>query len=201
MARCYSDCVPFRHPPLPDALPDIWLVSDERIDAQLPAALARLPRGSGFIFRHYGLAPAERRARFRSLAAIARRFGHRVILSGTPQEALQWGADGVYGPPGRLTGGPAILRLATAHSLRELARANRSRADLVLLSPVFATRSHPGASVLGPVRFRLIARCARMPVVALGGMNAHRARAIDAGKWAAIQALAESPTKSFPIHS
>lgn len=193
--------MPFRHPPLARNLPDVWLISDERIDAQLPRALAGLPRGSGFVFRHYGLSPKERRARFRTLVGIARRHGHRVVLSGTPRQARQWGADGVYGAPEKLTRGPAMLRLVTAHSLRELARANRGRADMVLLSPVFPTRSHPGAASLGPIRFRLIAARSRAPVIALGGMTAGRARALGVRKWAAIQALAKPPTAMFPIHS
>ncbi|GGB88219.1 thiamine phosphate synthase [Novosphingobium endophyticum] len=201
MARCYSGCVPIRHPPLPASLPDLWLVSDESVDSLLPQALARLPRGSGFIFRHYGLAPGQRRARFRELARMARRRGHRAALSGTPREARQWRADAVYGPPERLARGPALLRLVTAHSLREVARANLGRADIVLISPVFPTRSHPGAPHLGPVRFRLLAARSHLPVIALGGMNARRARSIGAPKWAAIQALAKAPTSMFPIHS
>ena len=193
--------MPIRHPPLRNRLPDLWLVSDERVDARLPAALARLPRGSGFVFRHYGLPSRERRDRFRMLARIARRHGHLVVLSGTPREARQWRADGVYGSPARLARGPAMPRLVTAHSLRELMRANLGRADLVLLSPVFPTRSHPGAPSLGTVRFRLLSALSRAPVVALGGMNAHRARSLGIRKWAAIQAFAKTPTAVFPIHS
>ncbi len=193
--------MPIRHPHLPRRLPDLWLVSDERIDAHLEHALARLPRGSGFIYRHYHLTPPQRRARFRKLVREAARRGHVVVLSGTAREARRWGAAGAYGAPDRLARGPAALRLATAHSLRELAQANLGRADMVLLSPVFPTRSHPDAPSLGPVRFRLMAARSRVPVTALGGMNAHRARAIGARKWAAIQGLAKAPTSMFPIHS
>jgi thiamine-phosphate pyrophosphorylase len=63
------------------------------------------------------------------------------------------------------------------------------RADAVVLSPVFATRSHPGATPLGPLRFRLLARRAGLPVIALGGMDARRARRIGATRWAAIDGL------------
>ena len=59
----------------------------------------------------------------------------------------------------------------------------------MLLSPVFATRSHPGGGTLGPVRFRLLARQARLPVIALGGMNAAKARALRWKRWAAIDGL------------
>ncbi|HCT26057.1 MAG TPA: thiamine phosphate synthase [Stenotrophomonas sp.] len=185
MARCYSVPVPNRQPPLPD----IWLVSDARNDAALEKALSRLPRGSGWVFRHYHLPPAERRARFAVLKRVAHRFGHAIVLSGKASEARRWGADGAYGAAEKLTRGPAILRLVTVHSLRELAKAHRARADMVLLSPVFATRSHPGAATLGPTRFRLLAARSKVPVIALGGMTPHRARTLGKVKWAAIQAF------------
>ncbi|WP_395330042.1 thiamine phosphate synthase [Novosphingobium sp. BL-8H] len=189
MARCYSVPVPNRQPPCPDSWPDIWLISDARNDAALETALARLPRGSGLVFRHYHLPSAERRARFAALKRVARRFGHCIVLSGNPREARQWRADGAYGAPRTLTHGPAILRLVTVHSLHELGRAHRARADVVLLSPVFATRSHPGGKTLGPTRFRLLAARSQVPVIALGGMTPHCARTLPARKWAAIQAF------------
>jgi thiamine-phosphate pyrophosphorylase len=58
-----------------------------------------------------------------------------------------------------------------------------------MLSPVFATRSHPGAESLGQVRFRLLARFASVPVIALGGMTRRRAAALEALRWAAIDGL------------
>lgn len=184
-----------------DALPGIWLVTDARNDAALEAALARLPRGSGLIFRHTHLPPAERRARFAALARAARRRGHYVVLAGSARQARRWGADGAYGSPERLARGPALRRLVTVHTWRELAVAHRARADAVLISPVFATRSHPGAPALGPLRFHLLAARARVPVIALGGVTAHRARAFHLRRWAAIDGLAKSPTAAFPIHS
>lgn len=183
MARCYSDGVSKCH----TLIPAIWLVSDARNDAGLEAALARLPRGSGFIFRHYHLSPEQRRSRFRHVAKMARRRGHRVVLSGDARTALGWGADGAYGAADMLTRGPACLRLVTVHSLREMAKARR--ADALLLSPVHATRSHPGGKVLGPLRFLLMARLARVPVIALGGMNAARSRSLRGHPWAAIDGL------------
>nr|WP_314465023.1 thiamine phosphate synthase [uncultured Novosphingobium sp.] len=186
MARCYSGFVPNRHPPLPD----IWLITDARNDEALERTLARLPRGSGLVYRHYHLAPAARRARFAALARAARRFGHSVFLSGPAREARGWGADGAYGAPARLARGPACLRLVTVHSLRELGRAHRARADAILLSPVFATRSHPGGGTLGRVHFHLLAARSAVPVIALGGMTVHRARTLPSRKWAAIQGLA-----------
>jgi len=174
------------------ALPALWLLSDARNDAALEAALARLPRGSGFVFRHYHLDPAARRARFADLATAARARAHLVILSGDSALADNWGADGLYGPPDRLGPGAGLLRLATAHDAQAIDAANLAGADGVFLSPVFPTRSHPDAAGLGEARFRTLAAGAQMPVIALGGMTATRARALDWPRWAAIDGLSWS---------
>lgn len=165
-------------------VPRILLLSDARNDAMLEAALARLPRGSALVFRHYHLPPHERRARFDRLVQLARAHGHAVILAGTMRAARAWGADGAYGNAAMLARGGPGLRLVTVHSLREIARAQR--ADAVLLSPVFPTRSHPGGKVLGPLRFALLAAQAPTPVIALGGMTPARARRLGRVRWAAI---------------
>ena len=170
-------------------LPDLWLLSDERNDAVLEQALRRLPRGSGFIYRHYHLPPGERIARWAALLRLARARGHRAILADSALTAREWGADGVYGAPRALYPTSGLLTLATAHSLRELAEANRARADAVLLSPAFPTRSHPGAQALGPLRFRLLASHAAMPVIALGGLTPRTAHRLRWPRWAAIDGL------------
>ena len=186
-----------RHP----ALPLIWLVSDARNDATLDQVLHKLPRGSGLIFRHYHLGPAERRQRFANLKRLARSKGHTMALSASPAEARRWSADAVYGSPCRLTRGPSMIRLVTAHSLRELGQAMRARAHAILLSPVFPTRSHPGNRTLGPARFRLLAARATVPVIALGGMTARRARQLGAAHWAAVDGLCDKTTRLIPKDS
>jgi thiamine-phosphate pyrophosphorylase len=171
-------------------LPRLWLITDERNDARLDAALAALPHGLGVIYRHYHLADAARLARFRALRRAARARGHVVVLADSALTAREWGADGIYGAPRALVPRRAgLLHLATVHNPREIALANRLGADAVLLSPVFATRSHPGGSSLGSVRFRLMARLAHVPVIALGGMTPARARALRWEAWAAIDGL------------
>ncbi len=175
--------------PQDQTLPLLWLLSDERNDAGLEEAIARLPDGSGFVYRHYHLEETARHERFDALSAIARAGGHLVILSGEADVAQAWGADGIYGPPGKLGKVPGLLRLATAHDAREIFLANRAKADGVFLSPAFPTRSHPGGGCLGISNFRKIAEKAEMPVIALGGMTAERARALDWPRWAAIDGL------------
>ena len=171
------------------SFPDLWLVSDARNDGVLEAALARLPRGSGFIYRHFHLGDPDRAVRFGQLARRARARGHVVILADSALTAREWGADGTYGAPLSLVPRRDLLTLANVHDMREIAQANRMGADAALLSPVFPTRTHPGAPALGPVRFRMLARHARMPVIALGGMTAANASRLGWNRWAAIDGL------------
>lgn len=172
-------------------LPTLWLISDARNDAVLERAIKRLPRGSGLVFRHYHLEPAGRRARFDRLAKRIRARGGVIVLAGDAQMARRWRADGCYGAP--VSGaGHGLIELLTVHDMRELARANAMRGSAqTLISPVFATRTHPGGAHLGVPRFAALARLSRLPVIALGGMTRARARHIGAviDGWAAIDGL------------
>lgn len=172
------------------SLPRLWLLSDERNDPVLDARLAAFREPVGLVYRHYHLPPAARLARFDTLATIARRHGHLVILSDSTLTAREWGADGVYGAPRAIC--PArrdLIAVATAHDMREIAQANRIGADAIMLSPVFPTRSHPDGKLLGRARFRALAGHAQMPVIALGGMTPVTARRLDWPRWAAIDGL------------
>lgn len=172
--------MPNRHPPIPK----LWLMTDPRLGDRLWEALARLPRGSGVIFRHYQLPLAERRALFARIATIARR--RRLVLLRAGAAPMRDEA-GTHGRRGRgLTTWPV-------HSRREAIAAIRAGADALLVSPVFPTRSHPGAPALGPIRFAMLIRGLSVPVIALGGMNpqrAHRLTSFGVYGWAAIDAWA-----------
>ena len=72
-------------------------MTDERQGDALWAALARLPRGSGIVFRHHSRASrAARAVRSRSAAMrAARRW--LLVLAGPPALAAAWRADGSHG--------------------------------------------------------------------------------------------------------
>jgi thiamine-phosphate pyrophosphorylase len=162
-------------------------MTDERMGEGLWRAVERLPRGSGVIFRHY--AAPNRRVLFAQLKGICRRRHLLLLLGGSPRQAIAWRADGVHGRSPHLRTPRPLVRTSPAHDVRELARA---KAHAILLSPVFATRSHPAAAVLGPFRFATLARRSGVPVIALGGMNARRFRRLaplGAYGWAGIDAF------------
>ncbi len=161
-------------------------MTDERLGERLWAALERLPRGGGIVFRHHATPAAARRLLYDRVRRVARRRGLVLVLAGSPRLAVAWRADGAHGRSPHARAARPLLRTAPVHDARQMAAARH--ADLLFVSPVFATRSHPGAGGLGPLRFALLARRARRPVIALGGMDAVRARRIRAAGWAAIDA-------------
>ncbi|MBH5321170.1 thiamine phosphate synthase [Aurantiacibacter sediminis] len=171
-------------------LPDLWLLSDERNDHVVEERLRGFGEPVGFVYRHYHLPDAKRYARYCKLNRIARAQGHLVILADSALTAREWGADGIYGAPLSLY--PRrhdLIQIAAAHNMREIAQANRVEADAVMLSPVFPTRSHPGARTLGATRWHALANYAHMPVIALGGMTREKAKVLKSKRWAAIDGL------------
>jgi len=173
--------------PRQPALPRLWLMTDERLGDRLWPAVERLPAGSGVVFRHSATAAIERRAVFERLARSARRRRLVLFMAGNERTARRWGADGTHHRR------PHAPRFGTApaHDLREIRAAEQSGAAAIFLSPLFATRSHPGAPALGPMRFAALARATRLPVIALGGIDVRRGRAairLGAYGWAAIDA-------------
>lgn len=171
-------------------LPETWLFTDPRMGEALWDAIRRLPRGSGIVLRHYDA--ADRTAVARRAAKLARRYGHMLVVAGDARLARAVGAAGVHMPDGGRPVHDVIT--AASHDHAGLVRARRAGASLVFLSPVFPTRSHPGARTLGPLRFGLMARGAGITVAALGGMNPKRyarMQALGAQAWGAIDAWNE----------
>jgi thiamine-phosphate pyrophosphorylase len=171
------------------SLPKTWLMTDERLGDTLLPSVAALPRGSGIIFRHYSLDLANRRALLVKLSAVARRRGHVVVITDPALGLPRWRFAGFHG---RGLVPRWALHTAPIHSLRQAIAAQRGGADLLFVSPIFATQSHPDAPVLGRVRFGLLIRSLQTPIIALGGMNPSRARSLRPMKiygWAAISAF------------
>jgi thiamine-phosphate pyrophosphorylase len=185
--------MPRRHPA--DRIPATWLMTDERLGEGLWSALRHLPRGSGVIFRHYATPAAERRALYRRIARIACERGLLLIRAGEQRLGRE---DGVHGRRG---GG---LVTWPVHSRREAVRALRAGAVVLLVSPVFPTRSHPGAPALGLAAAARITRSMPVAAIALGGMTPTRglrAQARGFSGWAAIDAWAprDQKRKAVPI--
>lgn len=176
------------------SIPARWLLTDP---ARLPdprPLLAALPRGAAVLLR--GATPGVAR----EVARDARARGLLLLVGGEGRAALALRA-GLHLPDrGRcrhllpfLRGRRGRLLSLAVHGRAGVARARRLRADVALVSPAFATASHPGAPALGPLRWAALARALPCPAIALGGMDARAARRLPrrfCAGWAAIGAWA-----------
>lgn len=151
--------------------PRTWLMTDERLGDHLINAIEALPDGSGVVFRHYSLAPEERRTLAEHVATVCRSRGLPLAVATDVDLARAVGADLVHNPGRALNHFPFSRAV---HSLAEAEAAAAAKVSLVFVSPVFATRSHPVGKPLGPELAARIASAAQAPAIALGGMNAQR---------------------------
>jgi thiamine-phosphate pyrophosphorylase len=186
--------------PAADGLPRLWLFSDPTRLPDPRAAMAALPRGAGMVAR--GLAPRL----LTDVVRLARQRGLRLLVAGDGRTALALGA-GLHVPDRReslgllpfliarrAAPGAFILGMAAHGGQRGAARARRLRPDLLFLSPLFPTQSHPGAPALGALRWVALARSLPAPCMALGGVSPARLGAVPrrAAGIAAIGGIATS---------
>ncbi len=166
------------------SLPPFLFFTDPVRTPDPEAIAATLPKGSAVVYRHFGAPDAEARAR--RLIAIARARGLKVLIGGDVALATRVGADGVHLPE-RLAhraqpvrrAHPRWLVTSAAHSL---AAAKASRADAVVFSVAFPSRSASAGPALGPIRLAARVRAGGRPAYALGGVNEKTARRLlDAG--------------------
>jgi thiamine-phosphate pyrophosphorylase len=165
------------------ALQRLYLL-DARSNPDYAHVLKRLPVGTGVVVRAH---TAHKRQRLAAqLRPLCQRYRLILLVAGTPLEALRARAQGVH-----LNAQATQKRLkfkrykkrwwvsAAAHTRAELHAARQAGAQSVCLSPILATASHPEAKPLGIVRFGLVARTSRLPVLALGGITRQTIRQLS----------------------
>jgi len=112
--------------------------------------------------------------------AITHAKGHVFLMA---RRSLT-GADGTHG----IDEGGGIVSMPV-HSREEAIAANRCGADIGFVSPVFATRSHPDVSALGPARAEHLAQTIDCPAFALGGVTMQNYQRLLGGPFAGIGAI------------
>jgi thiamine monophosphate synthase len=182
-------------------LPQAWYCTDPIRDPNPLATCAVLPAAVGIIVRHYDFSPSARVSLVRKLRAVQPR--RIILLAGDWRLAHSAGADGVHLPEYRLMAGNenSALRLwaknhdkligCATHRAAALARARALAADYVTFSPIFITKSHPGAACWGHLRaVAAIHAGEHVPdVYALGGVNANTIKRLPVHAFAGYAAI------------
>ncbi|MFI4935731.1 MAG: thiamine phosphate synthase [Caulobacterales bacterium] len=175
-------------------LPRLLFFTDPWRTPHPERTIARLPRGAGVVYRPFGASGAFEKGQ--RLARIARRRGIVFLVGAEAGLASRLRADGVHLPE-RLARRAASLKRArpgwivtcAAHSTAAIVRGRRAGADAAVVSTVFASRSASAGRPLGVIRFARMVQVARLPVYALGGVDAATARRLTGSGAAGLVAV------------
>ena len=168
----------------------LYLITDSAAPARIPeavsCALRAAPPGSVLVqLRAKECAPQQLYDIALELREVCTVHGAGLVVNDRADLAQAISADGVQLPERGLPAcvvrellGERALIGASCHDAAGLAAAASGGASFATLSPVFAS---PGkGEPLGLAQFSALVRGARLPVYALGGVDATRARALKA---------------------
>lgn len=155
------------------ALPALLFFTDPVRTPDPEAIAERLPPGSAIVYRAFGASDALERAT--RLKQVALRRGLKLIIGRDVALARRVSADGVHLPEALAHRAMAVRRMnpgwlvtSAAHSF---AAARLSRADAVVMSVAFPSRSASAGLAIGPIRLSRLIRGSARAVYALGGIN------------------------------
>ena len=182
---------------LPD--PPLLLITD-RTQARrdlLEVLAAALAGGCRWIsLREKDLPDDEQIVMARMLTPIARKHGARLILHGEAALAKLAGVDGVHLPSGsdaaaaRTLMGADRLVGVSIHTVTEAEAIDPQAADYALAGPAFETPSKPGyGPEIGRKGLAEMARAARTPLLAIGGINSARVGEVIAAGCAGVAVM------------
>lgn len=154
--------------------PYIFMSDPERTPDVL-RAVARLPEGATFIYRHFGADNAFEMASALRQVCFVR--GIQFLIGQDEALARRVGADGLHLPERDLAKGsvlrqryPDWVLSGAVHHRRNLE--NIHDLDGIIVSPVFESASASAGELIGIMGLQKIIQSTPCPVFALGGVNA-----------------------------
>lgn len=182
---------------LPD--PPLLLVTDRRQARRrlTDIVAAALEAGCRWVsLREKDLPRDEQILLARALMPMAHAKGAKLMLHGEAALARLAGADGVHLPSGsdptaaRTLLGPGKLLGVSIHTATEVEAIDSSLVDYALAGPAFETASKPGyGPEIGRKGLFAITRAARVPVLAIGGINTARVAELVAAGAAGVAVM------------
>jgi thiamine-phosphate pyrophosphorylase len=179
--------------------PPLLLVTDRRQARRSLEAVVTAAVGAGCRWvsvREKDLPVDEQILLARSLLPLVRAQGGKLLLHGEASLAKDAGVDGVHLPAGRdaataraLLGPEKILGLSI-HTVTEAEEIDPALIDYALAGPAFETPSKPGyGPEIGRKGLADIAQASRVPVLAIGGINAARIAEVLASGAAGVSVM------------
>jgi thiamine-phosphate pyrophosphorylase len=111
-----------------------------------------------------------------------------LLVNDRADVACVSGADGLHLPerclpprPVRAVVGEGCIMGRSVHSVEAAVAAEREGADYLIVGPVYETPSHPNQPPAGLHLVRAVSEAVRVPIVAVGGVDAANVRAVIEG--------------------
>lgn len=171
-------------------IPPLLLMTDAKRLSDPSALIPSLPAGSAIIVRHFST--HEKEKIIHKIKRLCRKHKVKLLVSDSLSLALKHGLDGVHFPEksvrkiaqcGSLKRyNNRFLFTAACHSERALYAARQAGCHAGLLSPIFATQTHPGAKSLGAYQALRLSNHHKLPLFALGGIKPKTARRLRTSK-------------------
>jgi thiamine-phosphate pyrophosphorylase len=170
--------------------PPLLLITDRRQALRpLPAVIsAAVSAGCRWVSVREKDLPADEQILLARSLSLVRAEGGKLLLHGEASLAKQAGIDGVHLPAGRDAAaaraliGPEKILGVSIHTVTEAEAIDPACVDYALAGPAFETPSKPGyGPEIGRKGLADIAHACRVPVLAIGGINAARIAEVLAG--------------------
>src|SRR5215468_8647426 len=188
--------------------PPLLLITDRRQVRRtlVEVVAAALTSGCRWVsVREKDLPEGEQIALARMLAPMVWRHGGKLSMHGTPELAQAVNADGVHLPAGtdpsaarKLLGSHKLVGVSI-HTVTEAEAIDPLSVDYAIAGPAFETESKPGyGPEIGRKGLAEIAAAARVPVLAIGGLNTTRAAEVLAAGPSGIAVMGSVMRASDP---
>lgn len=154
--------------------------TDRKRCANLSLAITKLPKNSAVIFREYDLESDEREILAREIIAICRKENHKILIGKNLALARKLRADGIhFSDRDKLPlqiqshqNHPREFIFSFAcHNFLSVIKSQSLKPNIIFISPIFKTKSHPNIAPIGLMQLSKITRHSKIPIFALGGVN------------------------------
>ncbi len=154
-------------------MPLFWFLTDEKRFPNPEIILSNFPKGLkiGVILRHYNI--KKRYDLAKRLLKICKRKRFVFLVGGDSNIAKSIGADGVHYPRWKNFHRNNLRGIISCsyHGFADYRRCKKLSANMVLISPIFTTKSNLNKLPLGITRSSMLLNSININGVALGGIN------------------------------
>lgn len=180
-------------------LPSLFFFTDRKRFQDIFSVIKNLPQGAAVIVREYDLNYSDRLIFAQKVKLLTQKKSLKLIIGKDLSLAIKIKADGVHFSDHDLswmnylhykkTSPRNFIFTCSAHQFSSLIKADKLALSAVFYSPIFPTKSHPDAKIIGVLQLAKTALKIKTPLIALGGINPGNIRLLKGCKISGIAGI------------